>query len=74
MHVGFVDWKHVWDEMRLFRLKIFSNFSKCLFSIVKLKWPVNKILLYFAENAFIATTNNNPQIAIWNSEHWLQER
>ena len=53
MHVGFVDWKYVRDEMRLFRLKRFSNSSKCLFSIVKSKSPVNKTLPYFVENSFI---------------------
>ena len=31
MHVGFIDWKHVGDEMRLFMLKRLSNSSKCLF-------------------------------------------
>ena len=37
----------------LFRIKRFSNYSKCLFSTVKLKSPINKILSYFLENAFI---------------------
>ena len=53
IYEGFVDWKHVGDKMRLFRLKRSSNFSKCLFSIVKLKSSINKILSYFVENAFI---------------------
>ena len=39
--------------MRLFMLKRLNNSSKCLFSIVKLKSPINKILSYFVENAFI---------------------
>ena len=49
MHVGFMDWKHVGDEM----LKRLSNYSKCLFSIVKLKSPINKILSYFVANSSI---------------------
>ena len=40
--------------MRRFMLKRLSNSSKCLFSVVKLKSRINKILSYFAENAFIA--------------------
>ena len=75
------------DEMRLYRLKGFSNSSKYLFSIVKLKSPINKILSYFFENAFIVLDRllikiihldlvvcYNPQIATWNSEHRFQER
>ena len=53
MHVGFMDWKHAGDEMRLFMLKRLSNSCKCLFWIVKLKSPINKILSYFVENSFI---------------------
>ena len=53
MHVGFMDWKNVGDEIRLFMLKRLSNSSKCLLSIVKLKPPINKILSCFVENALI---------------------
>ena len=53
MHVEFMDRKHVGDEMRLFILKRLNNSSKCLISVVKLKSPINKILSYFVENAFI---------------------
>ena len=67
MHVGFMDWKHVGDEMRLFMLKRLNNSSKCLFSIVKLKSPINKILSYFVENAFIVLG----RLLIKNSSFWL---
>ena len=53
MHVGFMDRKHLGDEIRLFRLKSFSNFPLYLFPIVKLKLPINKILSDFVENLFI---------------------
>ena len=39
--------------MRLFRLIRFTNSSKYLFQIGKLKSPINKILSHFVENAFI---------------------
>ena len=66
--------------MRLFRLKKFSNSSKCLFSIVKLKSPINKILSYFIAKYICSLRQitdkidnlvvcNNLQIVIWNSEH-----
>ena len=34
-------------------LKSFSNSSKWLFQLLKLKSPINKILSVFVENAFI---------------------
>ena len=48
-----MDRKHLGDEIRLFRLKSFSNFPLYLFPIVKLKLPINKILSDFVENLFI---------------------
>ena len=53
MHVGFMDRKRLGDEIRLIRLKSFSNFPLYLFPIVKLKLPINKILSDFVENSFI---------------------
>ena len=53
MHAGYVDWKHDKNEMGVFRLKRFSSSSKCLFSIVELKSPIEKILPYFVENTVI---------------------
>ena len=48
-----MDRKHLGDEIRLIRLKSFSNFPLYLFPIVKLKLPINKILSDFVENSFI---------------------
>ena len=67
MYVRFMDWKHVGDEMRLFSLKRFSTSSKCLFSIVKLKSSINKILSYYVENTFIVLE----RLLIKNSSFWF---
>ena len=40
MQVGFVDWKHVGDEMGLDRLKRFSKSSEYLLPVVQLKSPI----------------------------------
>ena len=68
MHVGFVDWKDVGDEINFLREKGLVIFSKCLFSIVKLKSPMNKILSYFVEDAFIAL---DIRLLIKNYSFWL---
>ena len=67
MQTGFVDWKHVGDKIWFFRLKRFSYSSKCLFLIIKLKSPINKILLYFVKNAFIVLD----RFLIKNYSFWL---
>ena len=67
MHVGFLDWKHVGDEMRLFWLNRFCNSSKSLVSIVKLKSPINKILSYVVENTFIVLD----RLLIKRTSFWL---
>ena len=53
MHVGFVNWKYSGD--------VISDISKCLFSIVKLKSPINNDKKIIRFNLVVC---NNPQIAI----------
>ena len=67
MHAGDVDRKHDKNQMGVFRLKRFSSSSKCLFSIVKLKSPIEKILQHFVENTVIVLG----RLLIKNSSFWF---